>query len=501
MNCEDISCTLMKSISALFLIVFLSLPAIAQVRITEFMASNTSTLADEDGDFSDWIELQNTASNSVSLLNWALTDSSGNPGKWRFPATNMPPKSFLIVFASGKNRAMNGAPLHTNFKLGADGEYLSLFEPDGTAASEISPQFPQQFPDVSYGLGMQLTATTLVATNATIRFLIPTNASVDATWTQTNFDDSGWRTGTNGIGYETGIIDPQEESFAAKVLATQPVAYWRLNETNGLTAANLGSEGVSDGGGYLGNIVLGQAGPRPPQFPIFEANNSAPYFNGTNSYVNGPFELVNNLPAFTIGGWIYPTATQSSRTGLFGQNDTMEFGFNTASTIQIYTPAGSVSATYSYATNTWHYIMAVGGNDRLLLFFDGAAVKTNSSISASNFGESAYNFNIGGGGVFDASGNYFKGQLDEVAVWFRALATNEITALLATNAEQVSYTNYISTNVRTQMYGSNATAYVRIPFTYFNTNGLDSLHLLVRYDDGFAAFLNGHLIASSNAPE
>src|ERR1039458_2196835 len=119
MNCEDISCTLMKSISALFLIVFLSLPAIAQVRITEFMASNTSTLADEDGDFSDWIELQNTASNSVSLLNWALTDSSGNPGKWRFPATNMPPKSFLIVFASGKNRAMNGAPLHTNFKLGA----------------------------------------------------------------------------------------------------------------------------------------------------------------------------------------------------------------------------------------------------------------------------------------------------------------------------------------------------------------------------------------------
>lgn len=41
--------------------------SIAQVRITEFMASNTSTLADEDGDFSDWIELQNTATNSVSL--------------------------------------------------------------------------------------------------------------------------------------------------------------------------------------------------------------------------------------------------------------------------------------------------------------------------------------------------------------------------------------------------------------------------------------------------
>ena len=87
-----------------------------------------------------------------------------------------------------------------------------------------------------------------------------------------------------------------------------------------------------------------------------------------------------------------------------------------------------------------------------------------------------------------------------MAVWFRALATNEITGLLASNADFVSYTNYISTDVRSQMYGSNATAYVRIPFTYANTNTLDSLQLLMRFDDGFAAYLNGHLIASSNAP-
>ena len=62
-----------------------------QVRISEFMASNTHTLLDADGASSDWIELQNLTTNSVSLLNWALTDSSGNPGKWRFPPTNMPP--------------------------------------------------------------------------------------------------------------------------------------------------------------------------------------------------------------------------------------------------------------------------------------------------------------------------------------------------------------------------------------------------------------------------
>jgi len=33
-----------------------------------------------------------------------------------------------------------------------------------------------------------------------------------------------------------------------------------------------------------------------------------------------------------------------------------------------------------------------------------------------------------------------------------------------------------------------------------DTNAFNGLQLLMRYDDGFAAFLNGHLIASANAP-
>ncbi|HEY4417431.1 MAG TPA: LamG-like jellyroll fold domain-containing protein, partial [Verrucomicrobiae bacterium] len=483
----------------LLLALLISYSTLAQVRITEFMASNTSTLADEDGDFSDWVEIQNTSDTNVSLLNWSLTDSSGNPGKWRFPATNMPPKSFLVVFADGKDRVTPGAPLHTNFKLSANGEYLALFDPENAVASELAPQYPGQFPDVSYGIGMQLTTATLIATNAAIHYLIPTNPTAGASWTQTNFDDSYWASGSNGIGYETGIIDPQEESFAAKLLATQPVAYWRLNETNGPAAVNSGTDGVEDQGGYIGNFTLGQPGPRPPLNPTFEANNFAPVFNGTNAYVNGPYELVDDLPSFTIGGWIYPTAAQASHAGLFGQNDTMEFGFNTSSSIQIWTPAGAVSATYPYALNQWHYIMAVGTGAKLSLYFDGQ-LAASQAVSTANYGESEYNFNIGGGGVFNPTGDYFKGQIDEVAVWFRALSTNEIATLLATNAEQVSFTPYINTDVRTPMFNSNATAYVRIPFTVTNSDAFDSLQLLMRFDDGFAAYLNGHLITSSNAP-
>ena len=486
-------------LTAALLFASLPLPVAAQVIISEFMASNTHTLLDADGDTSDWIEIENTSGSTVNLFNWALSDSAGNPTKWLFPSTNIGPGSFMVIFASGKDRRTPGQELHTNFKLSAEGEYLALFRPDLSTATEIAPQFPPQFPDVSYGIGMQFTNTTVIATNAAIHYLIPSNAAFDATWTQLSFDDSSWLVGTNGIGYETGIADPQEEPFAAKVLATQPEAYWRLNEASGLTAVNLGNGGVSDGGGYMGSIVLGGAGPRPPSFPTLEANNNAPLFDGLSAYVNGPYQLMNDLPAFTIGGWICPTAAQNSLTGLFGQIGAIEIGFSTASTIQVWTPAGSVSATYPYATNTWHYITAVGGNGQLALYFDGTLAGS-TTISAGNFGESEYDFNIGGGGVFDTSGNYFKGLLDEVAVWYRALATNEITALLASNADQVSYTNYINTDVLSKMYGSNATAYVRLPFTISDTNAFSGLQLLVRYDDGFAAFLNGHLIASANAP-
>ncbi|PYJ00210.1 MAG: hypothetical protein DME25_21275, partial [Verrucomicrobia bacterium] len=126
--------------------------AAAPPYISEFMASNTRTLADESGFYEDWIEIYNPSAVAVNLDGWYLTDSAGNLTKWRFPATNLAGGAFLVVFASGKDRRVPGARLHTSFQLSAAGEYLGLVKPDGvTIASEFSPVFPQQVPDVSYG--------------------------------------------------------------------------------------------------------------------------------------------------------------------------------------------------------------------------------------------------------------------------------------------------------------------------------------------------------------
>ena len=168
------------------------------VIITEFMASNTRTLADENGDYSDWIELYNAGTNAVNLGGWYLTDTPSDLTQWQFPATNINVDAFLIVFASGKNRRIPGLPLHTSFGLAAKGEYVALVKPDGTTiASQFT--FGAQAPDVSYGLGVIATNQTLIATNSPVLLKVPADSSDGTDWTGLGFDDSSWIQGTNGV--------------------------------------------------------------------------------------------------------------------------------------------------------------------------------------------------------------------------------------------------------------------------------------------------------------
>ena len=121
--------------------------------INEFMASNETTLSDEDGDETDWIEIRNTGTQFMQIGGYHLTDDAGDLMKWVLPSpTYILGSSTIVIFASGKDRANPGQELHTNFKLTASGEYLALVAPDGlTILTEFSPEYPDQVEDVSYG--------------------------------------------------------------------------------------------------------------------------------------------------------------------------------------------------------------------------------------------------------------------------------------------------------------------------------------------------------------
>ena len=71
-----------------------------------------------DGDFSDWLEIHNPDATSFNLSGCYLTDDPALLTQWQFPAnTQIGAGSFLIVFASDKDRSVTGSELHTNFKL------------------------------------------------------------------------------------------------------------------------------------------------------------------------------------------------------------------------------------------------------------------------------------------------------------------------------------------------------------------------------------------------
>ena len=118
--------------------------------ISEFMADNTRTLRDDDGDRTDWLEIQNTGAQAASLDGWGLSVDPQQPLAWRFPPVVVPKGGFLVVYASGKDRARTGQPLHTNFKLPKSGGYLALSSPSGQTVSAFDA-YSAQTADVSYG--------------------------------------------------------------------------------------------------------------------------------------------------------------------------------------------------------------------------------------------------------------------------------------------------------------------------------------------------------------
>src|SRR6185436_7947892 len=79
------------------------------VLINEWMADNTSTLADPaDNDYEDWIELYNPGTNAVNLEGFYLSDTPTNRTLFRVPAGYIiPARAFLLVWADSETSQNN----------------------------------------------------------------------------------------------------------------------------------------------------------------------------------------------------------------------------------------------------------------------------------------------------------------------------------------------------------------------------------------------------------
>jgi len=158
-------------------------------------------------------------------------------------------------------------------------------------------------------------------------------------------------------------------------------------------------------------------------------------FDGAANYVSTGKSLLNSLPAFTIACWLKGDLSAANRSGLIGQNDCVEYGVVSSNTLQIWTAGGgSVGLAWPYSsTDQWHHVTVVGDGTRIVFYLDGRPAASGGAATTS-YGTSTFSVNVGGGGVFDATGNYFTGQMDEVYVYQRALSDAEAAALAGRTA-------------------------------------------------------------------
>ncbi len=122
------------------------------VFINEFMVSNSLTIADEFGEFDDWVEIYNAGLVSFNVGGKFVTDDLTNPTKWQIPNTSpdlttIPPGGYLLLWFDG---SPDQGVLHADPKLGSSGEQIGIFDTDGFTPLDTLTYGPQAT-DISLG--------------------------------------------------------------------------------------------------------------------------------------------------------------------------------------------------------------------------------------------------------------------------------------------------------------------------------------------------------------
>ena len=280
------------------------------VRINEVMSSNERTIDDEDRDDSDWIELKNFGNAPADLEGWYLTDLPDNPDNWRFPVATLAPGETLLVFASGKDRRIAGAELHSDFRLMSDGEYLALIHPDGaTVASEFAPALPGLPTDVSYGLAPD--------GNALRYFVVPTPGADNSPGTAELGPILRNLTENPEPPVPSGDLEITVNADAAQAEVAKVALFYRfmyedevevpMPRDGDAFSAAIPLTGLRPGQMVRWRVVAEDARGVTSMFPPFENTRDSPEYHGT--VLQNP--IATDLPVLE---WFVETASRANRT-------------------------------------------------------------------------------------------------------------------------------------------------------------------------------------------
>ena len=202
------------------------------LRITEAMSDNLSTLVDDYGMPTDWVEIYNSGTEAINLKGYGLSDKANKLMKWTFPDITIQPGQYLLVYCSGK-----GAPktegdlthLHTNFGISNYAETLVLCNNKGQILDTVD--LPQLESDTAYALDLN--------NNTWERTVKPTPGAANS--------DAGFASLANLFTSNSQIVISEAMSYNSKYAAAGSYYYdWvELHNTSG-SAINLKGWALTD---------------------------------------------------------------------------------------------------------------------------------------------------------------------------------------------------------------------------------------------------------------
>ncbi|MCW1886299.1 lamin tail domain-containing protein [Luteolibacter flavescens] len=453
--------------------------------ISEFLASNGSGLTDQFGNREDWIEVHNPTKAAVNLNGWYLTGNATNLKKWKFPAVTLPANGYLVVFASNRDLRNAANPLHTNFKLGASGEYLALVRPDGTTiVSEYAPTFPAQVSDISYGLTpVAGESSVLLAAGAPADVLVP-SGPLPANWKLPTFTpDASWSSGLSAVGYDTTpmiaggakILLVVDTSANAAARAGDQTLVNRLTNTHGHVVTTVDDNAVQAADATGKDLVFVSS-------TVSASAVNTKLKDVTVPVVNCERGLTDDFLLSVAGSAV--SAQTAVHLTTVGAAHPLGAGFP-AGPLTVRSSAGNLNAAdlSNLAPDAVVVATADAGKPVILEVAAGKKLRGGVIAPASRI---HFFLDDDGLGPLTASG--------------LAIFDACILHALGDFVPPPPYHDLIGHDIEPAMHGVRSTAAMRFTFVPESVSQLRALLLKMRCDDGYVAWLNGVEIARRNAP-
>ena len=141
----------MKKMTLYCSLILITIVSFSQgIIINEFLAINNSIIADEFGEFDDWIEIHNNSTESININGYYITDNLNDTFKYLLTDTGdifiIDADKYLILWADGTpEQGVN----HLNFKISGSGEEIGLYSLTNELIDSI--EFIKQEVNISYG--------------------------------------------------------------------------------------------------------------------------------------------------------------------------------------------------------------------------------------------------------------------------------------------------------------------------------------------------------------